>query len=155
MLDGYCRRGVVRLAWPLPSERNGRVSGVLMAWVGRLRARASNCRPPIVLSLFPECSHCLAGGLGILCCLPTEWNSIVSLPLSARCPLWVWGGLQARYVFLACLASFAGLLRRTETLPVLSDAERHARVRGLGLCLPKLRICPLTRTTAAAVLIPS
>ncbi len=110
MLDGYCRRGVVRLAWLLPSERNGRVSGVLMAWVGRLRARASNCRLPIVLSLFPECSYCLAGGLGILCCLPTEWNSIVSLPLSARCPLRVWGGRQARYVFLARLASSRGCL---------------------------------------------
>lgn len=51
---------------------------------------------------------------------------------------------------MPCLV--AGLLRPMELLPVLSDAECHAWVRGLGLCLPKLCICLLTRTTAAVVL---
>ena len=49
-----CHWVAVRLVGLLPSERNGRVSGVLMAWVGRLRVRASNCRRPICFSLSPS-----------------------------------------------------------------------------------------------------
>lgn len=73
---------VVRLAGSLSSVRNRRVSGVWMAWDCRLLALASNCNCSILFIVLPKHDHCLAGSIGILCCLPTEWNSIVftSLP---------------------------------------------------------------------------
>ena len=84
----------VRWAALLPSERNGRVSGVWMVWVGRLRARASNCRRPSS-SFFPECRYGLAGEFGILCCLPIERNPTVSLvplrPMPSRVVGWTSG----------------------------------------------------------------
>lgn len=94
MLDGYCRWAVVRLAWLLPSERNGRVSGVLMAWVGRLRARASNCRLPIVLSLSPgatialrvvlvSCVAYLRKGIRSYCC-PFPPDALFGCGVDAR-----------------------------------------------------------------------
>lgn len=94
------RRGVaVRLAGSPPSVRNGRVSGDWMAWVGRLRARASNCRRPLRFSLFPERRSGLAGArYGILCCLPLEGNSMAFRcprpPCAPRGAGWTQGGLR-------------------------------------------------------------
>ena len=94
-LDGLHRWAAVRRAVLLPSERNGRVSGVWMAWVGRLRARASNCRRPIRFSLPQRAFAAFAGAFGILCCQPIERNPTVPFvplrPQPSRAAGWTSG----------------------------------------------------------------
>lgn len=142
------------MAWLLPSERNGRVSGVLAAWVGRLRARASNCRPPVFLSLSPSANaasrvlriSCVAyrrnGIRSYRCHFPPtpsrgcgvdDRRAACSSHASHRC-----GAVEARGAVarsLGCGTSCAGAGSRPRS--------------------PEPCVCPLTRTTAAAVLIPS
>jgi len=45
--------GAVRWALPLPHARNGCVSGEFVVRVGRLLARATNCRSALLVSCFP------------------------------------------------------------------------------------------------------
>jgi hypothetical protein len=143
-LDGFDCRVVVRWAVLLPCERNGRVSGVWMAWVGRLRARASNCWHPI-LFIVPGCAvtalrvrlvSCvayLAKGIGWFC-----------LSLSAPCPRGWWGGRKASLVFLACLAPLAWLpWPMSCSARALGCRMLCAGAGSLGLCLPKQRISSL------------
>src|SRR5262245_239649 len=65
---------------------------------------------PHPLHSSPMCRYGLAGAFGILCCLPTERNSMVCLSHSAPCPHGWWGGRKASLVFLACLAQLRGCL---------------------------------------------
>ena len=135
----------VRWVVLLPSERNGRVSGVWVAWVGRLRARASNCRRPI-LFIVPQravtalrvhsvsCVAYLSKGIRRF-----RWS------LSAPCPRGWWGGRQASLVFPARLAQLRGCLGPRGALPVLSDAERCARA--WGLLAPSARATHLSLDT--------
>ena len=55
MLDDASRRWVVvRLVGSSLSVRNGRMSGVWMAWACRLLACATNCEPSILFMISPS-----------------------------------------------------------------------------------------------------
>src|SRR3954462_15353070 len=76
------RRVAVRLGPRRP--RTGRhVSCILVLWVGRLRARAPNCRPP-TFSLLARRETYPWAMLGFLCCVPIAKvsMSLVSWPPS-------------------------------------------------------------------------
>jgi hypothetical protein len=77
------RRVAVRLG-PLRPRTGRHVSGILVLWVGRLRARAPNCRPP-TFSSFARRETTPWATLGFLCCVPIAKvsMSLVSLPPSS------------------------------------------------------------------------
>jgi hypothetical protein len=72
--------GMDELGWVYDVRR---MSGVGIASVGRLRARASNCSTTILFSLSRELL-CLADHDGVLCCVPNHTALCSSLVFSPR-----------------------------------------------------------------------
>jgi hypothetical protein len=105
--------------------RTGRhVSGILVLRVGRLRARASNCRPP-TFSLFAPRDTFPWATAGSLCCVPI---AKVSMSLVASVPSCAPSGRGTDQKDLPVPHSFLALPRNS----------RGARVRARGLGCGKL-----------------
>ena len=92
----------------LLSVRNGRMSGIRMAWACRLLARATNCMPA-VLFISPQARLRLVGDVAVSCVAFHRMGIYIDLTFSH--PLGVFvalGGPQATHVCHACPAGSVG-----------------------------------------------
>lgn len=155
MLDDASRRWVaVRSVGSSPSVRNGRMSGVRMAWACRLLARATNCKLSILFMISPSTTFVL--WVGSVSCVAYQRNGIVP-SRSCLLPL---GSLRA-VERTTSWPRVPGMPRIDVRLPWPMGLRSFSRIRivmcGRGATRPPfVRVTHssvLTRTTAALVLL--